>query len=163
MKIAFQLFLVVISGLSVLEINSQYCTTELSIQMVIVHPFVLHAGKYLRTGNGNWYSIREHLRHRACRCQIQRPLLAHRAPALPTNKTVACICSGRAKVKARHYPKRCRRYNMRSPVAVYERREKSGSWHRDAMAAYKGRRPEGGGRTKRNRRQRQAGDVLIRC
>ena len=76
MKIAFQLFLVVISGLSVLEINSQYCTTELSIQMVVVHLFVLHAGKYLRTGNGNWYSIREHLRHRACRCQIQRPLLA---------------------------------------------------------------------------------------
>lgn len=35
---------------------------------------------------------------------------------------------------------------MRSPVAVYERREKSRSWHRDAMAAYKGRRPEGGGR-----------------
>ncbi|ART14432.1 hypothetical protein B8F96_28310 (plasmid) [Klebsiella pneumoniae] len=33
---------------------------------------------------------------------------------------------------------------MRSPVAVYERREKSRSWHRDAMAAYKGRRPEGG-------------------
>ena len=52
---------------------------------------------------------------------------------------------------------------MRSPVAVYERREKSRSWHRDAMAAYKGRRPEGGGRTKRSRRQRQAGDALIRC
>ncbi len=33
---------------------------------------------------------------------------------------------------------------MRSPVAVYERREKSRSWHRDAMAAYKGRRPEEG-------------------
>ncbi len=34
---------------------------------------------------------------------------------------------------------------MRSPVTVFERREKSGSWHRDAMAAYKGRRPEGRG------------------
>jgi hypothetical protein len=33
---------------------------------------------------------------------------------------------------------------MRSPVAVYERREKSRSWHRDAMAAYKGRRTEEG-------------------
>ena len=46
---------------------------------------------------------------------------------------------------------------MRSPVTVFERREKSGSWHRDAMAAYKSRRPERGGRTKRSRRQRQAG------
>ncbi len=42
---------------------------------------------------------------------------------------------------------------MRSPVTVFERREKSGSWHRDAMAAYKGRRPEGGGWTKRSRRR----------
>ncbi len=51
---------------------------------------------------------------------------------------------------------------MRSPVAVYERREKSRSWHRDAMAAYKSRRPEGGP-DKAEPAARQAGDVLIRC
>ena len=52
---------------------------------------------------------------------------------------------------------------MRSPVAVYERREKSRSWHRDAQTQESGHRPEGWGRVKRSRRQRQAGDVLIRC
>lgn len=75
-KIAFQLFSVVISGLSSLEIISQFCTIELSIQMAVVHLFVLHAGKFLRMGNGNWCSIREHLRQRACSRQIQRPFLA---------------------------------------------------------------------------------------
>ncbi len=76
-KTALQLFLVEISGLSSLEIISQYCITERSIQMEVMHPFVLHAGKSLRAGNGNWYSIREHLRHRAYSRHIQRPLLVY--------------------------------------------------------------------------------------
>ncbi len=46
-----------------------------------------------------------------------------------------CICSSRAKVKARHYPSRCRRLNTGFLYPFFDHREKSGSRCRDATDA----------------------------
>ncbi len=59
------------------------------------------------------------------------------APANP------CICSSRAKVKARHYPSRCRRLNTGFLSPFFDHREKSGSRCRDTTDA--GIRPQTGG------------------